>query len=432
MAARKPISASEVLHNTSPRKMINAHPSGNMFNFLREPSPAPAPVPVVTSLRSRSRSRSASQKRKNSDGNGSPSASYADAASNNIGSNPSVQVDKALELAKVCSVCDHVTKSIGESDSDPAVLVILTSLNGAILTLCNLIGAEDAKPANSGKPVTNMVSLGTIPKRFRAGNQSVNAAAVLSVSREVSTPGPVLGSVPDPDTADPELQRFRDCVKEAEKSTLIFNLDMGPVPIMNVDSMSKKATLALTTMAAKVENKNTSIPSKDTVALIDDVLSVSSGMKFFGAVTKTYKKPGDPRHGSFCTVPVRYDFVDKDTKIRAEKVLRSACNVSCTTPYPVILRECIRRTIDKAKTEFPDKFIKVNVDTGNFCLKVAWRDKDEEHPVWHYAKGAVPLPKEALDIRSRKIPDSLNIEIPVFSPKKNVPQAIEVDPPKSP
>ena len=46
-----------------------------------------------------------------------------------------------------------------------------------------------------------------------------------------------------------ELRKFREAVKDAEKATLIFNLNMGNVPIMNQETISKKATLALTTMA---------------------------------------------------------------------------------------------------------------------------------------------------------------------------------------
>ena len=96
---------------------------------------------------------------------------------------------------------------------------------------------------------------------------------------------------------------------------------MGKVPIMNKDTMSKKATLSLLAMAAKTEDKETSTHSDDTVAAIDDVLSMANGMQFFCNSTKTYRGKNDPESGSYCTVPVRYDFKDKDTRFRAEQVL---------------------------------------------------------------------------------------------------------------
>jgi hypothetical protein len=60
---------------------------------------------------------------------------------------------------------------------------------------------------------------------------------------------------------------------------------MGKVPIMNKETINKKATMFLTSMAAKKENRTTSIPSNDAVASIDDVLSVTTRMEFFGSQT---------------------------------------------------------------------------------------------------------------------------------------------------
>ena len=92
---------------------------------------------------------------------------------------------------------------------------------------------------------------------------------------------------------------------------------------MNQETISKKATLALTTMAAKTEGKFSSTPSQDAVTAIDDILSVTTGMSFFGNSTKTYKNPKDTESGSYCTLPVKYKFSDKDTRIKAETTLRS-------------------------------------------------------------------------------------------------------------
>jgi hypothetical protein len=88
-------------------------------------------------------------------------------------------------------------------------------------------------------------------------------------------------------------KKIQVVIKEAKRSTLLFNLDMGKVPLVNKETMNKKATLALAAMAAKKEKKNTSIQSEDAVAAIDDCLSATTGMDFFGATTKTYRNPKD-------------------------------------------------------------------------------------------------------------------------------------------
>jgi len=186
--------------------------------------------------------------------------------------------------------------------------------------------------------------------------------------------------------------------------------------------MSRRATIALSTMAASVEGKQSSTPSQEAMAAIEDVLSVTKSVSFFGAATKTYKITRDSNSGAFCTVPVKYAYKDKDTRIRVETILRSRCKVNCSTPYPPILRECIRKTIDAAKLARPTDFVRVHVDAINFALKLAWRPK--ESSTWVPYEKPIPLPMEALDISSKKIPDGLAILDPpppskVVTPTRN-------------
>jgi hypothetical protein len=143
---------------------------------------------------------------------------------------------------------------------------------------------------------------------------------------------------------------------------------------MNKETLAKKATLALTAAAAKKESETDksvkSTPSPDAVAAIDDVLSVVKNYSFYGSGTKTYKNPKDELSGSYCTAPVKYEFKDKETRTAAEKILKSTCGISCTTPYPAMVRECIKQIIDDVKKEYPDNFIWVAVDTGKMVLKL--------------------------------------------------------------
>jgi hypothetical protein len=182
---------------------------------------------------------------------------------------------------------------------------------------------------------------------------------------------------------------------------------------MNRDSMSTKATLALAAMAAEKENVAGVVPKDDTVATIDDILSIATNIEFYGKKTKTYRNPKDEKSGSYCTVPVRYEFADKDTRIEAETFFRSACGVNCATPYPPILRECMKQCIDKVKADYPDNQVKVAVDTKRFCLKVARRctvEGPDYSKKWNSYEKTIPLPKEALDVEARKVPEGFKIE----------------------
>ena len=171
-------------------------------------------------------------------------------------------------------------------------------------------------------------------------------------------------------------KKFVTTVKEAEKAVLVFGLDLGRVPTMNTGTLSRKVTEDITAKAALAEGKNDGRPSEDTVAVLEDTLSMMKGMEFFGKVSKPFankKDATDDRIGKFHTLPVKMVFKDRDAKGRAEQVLRKNCKVNCTTPYPVPLRKAIKRALDAQKLLFPNAFIQVRVDPEAAVLKISRR-----------------------------------------------------------
>jgi hypothetical protein len=191
---------------------------------------------------------------------------------------------------------------------------------------------------------------------------------------------------------------------------------------MNQETMSNRATLALTAMAAATEERQTGIPTEDTIAGIDDVLSVVRNVEFFGRKTKTYINPKDDKSGSYCTVPVRYEFSNKEERFEAEKYLKDKCGIHCSTPYPIILRESIRQVSDKVHKDFPGHHVKVSVDTGKFCLRVAKRapsDTDKQNK-WEYFERSIPLPEAVLNVDARKVPEGFKVIYVTSGPDKGL------------
>jgi hypothetical protein len=185
-------------------------------------------------------------------------------------------------------------------------------------------------------------------------------------------------------------RKFAEAIKEAERSTLCFNLNMGNIPLMNKQTISEKASLALTRMAADVEGKSRIVPSSDTIAALDDVTSL-------------------------CTVPVKYQFKDKEHKFYAEKKLRELCKVKCATPYPAIVRECIKQVVDCVRASHPEDFVKVSVLPKDFSLKVSRRPPGKDLQ-WIEYPDLLRLPNEALDVNAKKAPKGLRM---FFLPTEN-------------
>ena len=154
----------------------------------------------------------------------------------------------------------------------------------------------------------------------------------------------------------------------------------------------------------------------DAADMVDDALSCSQ-LEFLGSGTRKFynnRKKDYPRNGRMCTVPVRMDFKNKETKIQAETTLRSVCKVSCATPYPRRLRQLINGMIQNGKNSNPDSFIKIKVDIDNLLLSAHARQGDN----WIHLKLDTVIPLDILDRNQTSLDapeDGDMVEIPPVS-----------------
>jgi hypothetical protein len=139
-----------------------------------------------------------------------------------------------------------------------------------------------------------------------------------------------------------------------------------------------------------------------------------------GNETRSYNNPKDPLRGSFCTVPVRYEFRDPGIRSKAEKVRRKTCGTHCATPYPVVVQECVKQIVSVVKNRYPNNFVRVTVDTKNMVFKVALKPPDDAiDPRWQYRENDIPILPMALDIDLKRAPKDFKLEIPESPKKRN-------------
>jgi hypothetical protein len=190
-------------------------------------------------------------------------------------------------------------------------------------------------------------------------------------------------------------KKFIQEVKEAERSTLIFKTNMGPVAIMNPETMRKNFSMDLAAKAAVVEDAPEGRPTAGVAAQLDDALGMVTKMEYFGKETKRAKKKGkDGGDEDFFTIPVKLSFRDKETRDAADGRMRKLCKVGGTVPYHRTLRNVINRVISDSKAKYKDSFIQVKVDAEKFQLRVSRR----EAGVWYNNIDYIDLPEEVLDL----------------------------------
>ncbi len=168
--------------------------------------------------------------------------------------------------------------------------------------------------------------------------------------------------------------RVRQAINKAEKSSTLFELDMGPVHIINKETLTRKVTIALHENAARSDQVTSGAISKaEAEEMVDDMLTVAS-LDFLGNGSSKYKNekaPNDPHIGKMCTLPVKLIFKGKDDHILAEQTLRKICKVRCSTPYPKKLRKMIKDLIDEGKEKAPGHFVRVRVHAS---IEGKWAD----------------------------------------------------------
>ncbi len=169
-----------------------------------------------------------------------------------------------------------------------------------------------------------------------------------------------------------KTQKVKDTLREAERRMVVFDLDLGTAPTINKATISKKVTLALHAKAASGDHDwNTG----DAGEMVDDILSCAQ-LEFLGSGTRKFhnnRNKDDPRNNKICTVPVRFDFKNKETRLQAEQTMRKICKVKPSVPYPKRLRALINETIKKGKAIHQNSFIQTKVDIENLTLKASVR-----------------------------------------------------------
>ena len=273
-------------------------------------------------------------------------------------------------LHKLGEVCEHLVKG---NEALKSTLIDFVKVNPTPDQMIPSINVSRAAGTGSGS--------GSGPG---SGNNTLGPHRLSGRQARRASPSPT----PSISPAEQLKQKVKKTLREAERRTVIFDLDLGTAPTINKESISRKVTVALHEKARKGEHD---YALNDACEMVDDTLSCSM-LEFMGNGTKKFYNKGkkeDPRNGKMCTVPVRLDFKNKETRIQAEYTLRNICKVSCSTPYPKKLRQLLKLQIEEGKKLRDKCFIRNKVDIDNLRIITSARaengwehlDIDMEIPV---------------------------------------------------
>jgi len=353
-------------------------------------------------------------------------------------------------VAENLSMLEQVANELLDATSSDPVLVSLSSrLCQGMITqnniLCSLISRHNNNQQVSYESyVCPQPNLGAIPKNSKQNSNNaqvsnVSAPSISDAEKSRKTlKQPPLGLTGNSkwqevthgkrqgkkstnnqadrpeDSAEASADAFASAVKNAEKSIVIYNLNLGQAPLLNPATISSKVTSALIKAAADNFSEcgnSTSLAGE----MVNDLISQVKSMDLLGKGTKPCKNNKDAGiNGSFYTIPVKLTFGNKQVSKHVNEILRQKYKVSTSIPYHRSLKQAITMAHEKVSKKHPGKQVLISLDAPKHCLKPFIRDTPsggyrKGESGWVSAGNPIPLPSEALNPKLKEVSEDFSL-----------------------
>jgi hypothetical protein len=198
----------------------------------------------------------------------------------------------------------------------------------------------------------------------------------------------------------------------AEKTAVVFDADLGTSPVANRAALNGAFSAGLKAATVKVAEESGG-DANESIRVVNDALSCADNLSFVGQTTakKIDKRdPANPKILPFCTMPVKLDFPDRDTRIHFEKTLRKHCGIKATISLPFQIRKFQSLFLAALRDRYKGRAITARPDTATLSM-VAFM-KNEGDRGWSRCRETVPIPRGIL------LPDAVIpnvVDLPVLA-----------------
>ena len=190
-----------------------------------------------------------------------------------------------------------------------------------------------------------------------------------------SAPTPILKERPQkqPESEDVKYRKdLKKTLEVAEKSAVIFNLNLGTVPIMNKDTLNNnfsQAVLNATNKTAAAKETD----AEESRAVVDDMLSCVKELTFLGQSTKPYVNDNDPTdpmlNQKIHTIPVKVDFETKAERINFERIFKEKTGLKVAQSIPKKIKQVYKDFNNQTPKQNPGKWVIIRIDPSKLCLR---------------------------------------------------------------
>ena len=201
---------------------------------------------------------------------------------------------------------------------------------------------------------------------------------------------PAAPAPPPKPTGEREL---REAMERADTESVLYDAHLGYAPTFNRNRLSanlsaglKSATIAKATIAEG--------DVAEAVRVLDDAFSGVVDVDFLGQSSSAYhnrRRADDPKNGTFCTMPVKLRFSDRDSRIFFENTVKKVVDLKATQSFPKQIRAEMKVFMARVQADNPDKIVMIRPDARSLRLNAFIKNDGEKSWTRYHESSAIPL-----------------------------------------
>jgi hypothetical protein len=155
------------------------------------------------------------------------------------------------------------------------------------------------------------------------------------------------------------------------KETILYDSNLGNVTLANRGNLAAAFSAGIRASVIEKAAAEDKDPA-EAVRIVDDALSCVQDMEFIGNQSQKYINrfnEADNRNNTFCTMPIKFRFENRNTRIHFETVVRSHCGLRSQMSLPKPIRQEQAAFLRALKARYPGEIVSVRPDIGAMSLR---------------------------------------------------------------
>jgi len=277
---------------------------------------------------------------------------------------------------------------------------ILVEATTMVAGLEPVLGREDASV--DSKAVLNMLKtlVGLVGAVVEKGIEPLSTAVVgvggaptsrrfASAARGLANPGP-----PVPPPPPPGRRELVEALNRSEKEAVVFGVNLGAAAVAHRGTLNANFTTDLQRkVVEKAEGKPESVLG-ESLRIVEDALSCAESVDFMGPRSAPYVNQREGATGSFCSMPVKLTFQDRDTRINFERTVRENTGLRVIQSLPKNVRDEMGLFRKAMECRYPGKIILAKPNPRTLEFTALYKNDGDKR--WVECRETVPIPLDVM------------------------------------